>query len=90
MRRGVEEVLDVVEDEQQVVPAQPVDEVVGHGPAGVADGTHRLGDGREHLVDLQQRGQLHESYAVRVSLLHRGRRGQGEGGSCAPRRVRSG
>ena len=80
MRRGVEEVLDVVEHEQQVLPAQPVDEVVGHGPAGVTDRSHRLGDSREHLVDLQQRRQLHESYAVRVALLHRGRRGQGEAG----------
>ncbi len=84
VRRGVEEVLDVVQHEQQVLPAQPVDEVVGHRSAGVADGTHRLRDGREHLVDLQQRRQLHESYAVGVALLHRGRRGQGQAGLAHP------
>ena len=52
--------------------------VLGHRASGVADDADRVGDGRQHLVDLEQRGELDEPDAVGVALAHAGGHGQDE------------
>ena len=88
VRRGVEEVLDVVQHEQQVLAAQPVDDVVGDGLRGVAGGGHGVGDGWEQLARLEQRRELDQAYAVGVAVADRSPLRPGTGGSCRPRRAR--
>ena len=80
VRRGVEQVLDVVQHEEQVLAAQPVDDVVGDGPRRVAGGGHGVGDRREQLARLQERRELDQAYAVRVAVADRRRCGQGQAG----------
>ena len=84
VRRGVEEVLDVVQHEQQVLAAQPVDDVVGDGLRGVAGGGHGVGDGWEQLARFEERRELDQAYAVGVAVADHRRCGQGEAGLADP------
>ena len=90
LRRRVQEVLDVVQDQQQLLVAQAVDDVVGDQvPPGATGRLDGVGDGRQHRPRVEQRRQLDEdvtpsAYRSRCD----GRRPPARAGSCRPRRCR--
>ena len=70
LRRGLDHLLDVVEDEQQAAAAECPGELLGERPiTGVAD-AERVRDRREHEAGLQYGREVDEHHAVGECGLH--------------------
>ena len=90
VRRRVEQVLEVVEDEQQlaVAPAQAAsvgDRVAARATDGASTASS---DGRQHGVGVAQRRQLDVHHPVGEPVRHGAARRPAPAGSCRPRRGR--
>ncbi len=73
-----------------MLPAQPLDHVVGHRSGGIAGRVDGVRDRGHHLAGLEQRRQLHEHDAVRIAVSYGGRRRQHQPGLADPSRAAEG
>ena len=87
-RRGCEQLLEVVGDQQQVLGGQEAFGGLVGGLAGEHDDPERLDDRRGDVLGSLQRGERDEVRAVGEVRLDRARGLQRRAVSCRPRRAR--
>ena len=90
LRRGLDHLFEVVQDEQRLAAGAGAPRAVRQAGGGPRRGDRGRGDRRQDEIRIAERSELDEADAVGESPARPGRRPEARGGSCRPRRGRSG